>query len=149
MSTTPSLIINGVRWLSSRRWTWKLATKFGWRFVHWRGRLWMTTVPTWLILRVSCWRRKLWPHFDDFVLIIRKIIFNYNRKKKLFCEIDGGNDLKYQIESKVAKGWVIFDEIWTVDVNWFKEYTIKCSWVYLLKMCETWEAKNWNWLSDL
>jgi hypothetical protein len=53
----------------------------------------------------------LWPHFDDFVLIIRKIIFNYNRKKKLFCEIDGGNDLKYQIESKVAKGWVIFDEI--------------------------------------
>ncbi len=45
------------------------------------------------------------------------------------------------IESKVAKGWIIFDEIWTVDVKWLKEYTIKIACLYL-KKCEREKQKT-------
>ncbi len=38
------------------------------------------------------------------------------------------------IESKVAKGWVFFNENWTVDVNWLKEYTIKCAYLNLSEL---------------
>ncbi len=59
-------LINGVRWPSSRRSTWKQAINSGWRFiilvVH--PRICMTTVPTLPISRVSCWRRKLGRHFE-------------------------------------------------------------------------------------
>ncbi len=47
------------------------------------------------------------------------------------------------IESKVAKGWVFFDENWTVDVKWLKEYTIKFAFLYL-KKCEREKQKTEN-----
>ncbi len=56
-------LINGVHLPSSRRWIKKKAIEFGCRFeVH--SRLYMTTVATWPISRVSCWRRKLSRPFE-------------------------------------------------------------------------------------
>jgi hypothetical protein len=46
-----------------------------------------------------------------FVLIIRIIIFNYNRNKKLILLTIWGNDIKYIIESKVAKSRVFLMKI--------------------------------------
>ena len=109
---TPSLI-NVVHWPSSRHWTWKKATKFGWRlFTSHQGRIWLTTVNTTIISRVSCWRRRhLWSHFDDFVSIIRKIIFNYNRKKYL------GYFIKFNIFLKIKtfKFYCVF--LRSVDIH--------------------------------
>ena len=45
------------------------------------------------------------------------------------------------IEFKVAKGWVFFNENWTVDVNCLKEYTIKIACLYL-KKCEREKQKT-------
>ncbi len=62
---TPSLV-KTVRLRSSRRRIWKKAIKFGWRFItQQQGRGCMTIVPTLLISRDLCWKRKLWRHFED------------------------------------------------------------------------------------
>ncbi len=57
--------IKGIRWPSSRRWTCKKAMKSGCRlFILVQTRIWLTTVTTTPISRVSCWRRKLWRPFE-------------------------------------------------------------------------------------
>jgi hypothetical protein len=92
------LMVKEIRWLSSRRWTWKKETKFGtlggdcFSVRRGEGGIWLTAVTTTIISRVSCWRRKLWPHFDDLfwlpekllLIIIEKIIYVW------------GNGIKYK-----------------------------------------------------
>ncbi len=62
--TSPS--INIFQCLCIRRWTCKKVIESGWRLiillVH--PRICMTTVTTTPISRVSCWRKKLWRHFE-------------------------------------------------------------------------------------
>ena len=85
----------------------------------------MTIVPTLLISRDLCWKRKLWRHFEDVrfyfdyplvhileIPIYYMIDIQLSKKMNFYSVKCTGGRLENRIESNVFKDWIFRNENW-------------------------------------